>query len=170
MNMSAQLEKEVGLTGRNKDDGIRPHGFAATHSVHAFTAFGLYAHLRWLDAKRAGNLFSHQRNVPHEFRAFDANGRIHIGNGATPLIQQAFDIAKKKQAFRVPPLGTRVRKMLADVAERRRAQECITDCVTEGIAIGMTDGAFIERNFDSSQNELAPKGKTMNVIADANAV
>ena len=165
----AHLDERVGLSGRNKDYGVSADSFATPDRIHTLAAFGFYADMGRLDAKRAGNLFSHQRNVARELRALESNGGVYIDNGASHSIHQTLDVAKEKQAVRVPPLGTCIRKMLADVAQRRRAQERIADRVTKGVAIGMADGAFIERNFDPSQNEFASHFKTMDVIADADA-
>ena len=157
------------LSGRNKDYGIGANGLAAADSVQAFTTFSFYADLALLDAERAGNFLAHEGDVPGDLRTFDADGRVHVDDGAPPFVQKSFDMAEEMQAACVPPLGTGIREMLADVAERRRAQQCVANGVSEGVSVRVPHGALFKWDYDAAQDELASGLQTMDVVPNAGA-
>jgi len=59
--------------------------------------------------------------------------------------------------------------MRADVSQTRRAQQRVAECVGHDVAVGMSHGALVERDFDAADDELAPLGEAMQVVADAAA-
>ncbi len=62
-----------------------------------------------------------------------------------------------------------VRKVLADVAEGRGAQERIADRMQEDIRVAMAQEALLVRDLDAADDELAPRDELVDVesLADA---
>ena len=58
--------------------------------------------------------------------------------------EQIADALQKSQAGRILPLRIGVRKMRADVAEPRGAQQRVADRMRERVAVGMAHGPFVE--------------------------
>src|SRR5712664_2736481 len=85
------------------------------------------------------------------------------------FVEKFARVLKKQKAVRTLPLGVGIGEMRADVSQTRRAQKCIAERMGHYVAVGMSDGAFVERDFDAADDELAPFGEAVQVIADAAA-
>src|SRR5713226_1046043 len=74
-------------------------------------------------------------------------------------------MGQKLCAVRAFPLRIGIRKVHPDVAQRRRAQQCIRDRVRKNIGVGVALQTKIGSHRDTAENERAPRGETMNVPA-----
>jgi hypothetical protein len=45
--------------------------------------------------------------------------------------------------------------MRADVAEPRGAKQRVADGMSQGIAVGVSHGTFVKRNFNAAEDEFA---------------
>ncbi|GAA6130674.1 hypothetical protein NBRC116187_10340 [Halopseudomonas sabulinigri] len=59
--------------------------------------------------------------------------------------------------------------MLADIAQRRRAEQCIAQRMQHHVSIGMRQQAETMGNPNASKGDEIPLGKAVNVIAMTNA-
>src|SRR5260221_14739965 len=104
-----------------------------------------------------------------EFWAFQDDNGVHVFDGEMFFVEKFTGVFKKLQAVRALPLGIGVREMCADVAKPSGAQQRVAERVRDYIAIGMAYGAFVERDFDAADDELAPFGEAMQVVPNAAA-
>jgi hypothetical protein len=75
--------------------------------------------------------------VRRELGALQPHRGVHVDNGVAGLVKQAADVTEEENARSVAPLGGSVREMVADIAERRGAQQRVANGVDEGVALGM---------------------------------
>src|SRR5437879_1887331 len=92
---------------------------------------------------------------------------VQVHDAQAPFLQQAAHMLQETQAVRIFPFWVRVREMRSNITETRRAQERVADGVCQGVAIGMAHRAFLERDFDAAEHELAACGEPVQVITDA---
>jgi hypothetical protein len=83
------------------------------------------------------------------------------------LVEKFARVLEEEKAVRAFPLGIGVWKVRADVAEASGAKKRIAKRVGEDVAIGVADGAFIERDVNAADHERAAFGEAMKVVADA---
>src|SRR5258706_9075366 len=74
---------------------------------------------------------------------------------------------QKSQAGDVFPLRIGVRKMCADVAESRGAEQRVANCVGQRVAVGVSHWAFVKWHFDSAEDEFASFREAMKIVADS---
>jgi len=140
-----------------------------TNSVQTLAGLGLDAHLAGANAQSSSELFLHAGDVGSELGALKPDRGVDVHNRVTGLVKKLADLAKKQEARSVAPLGRGVGEVLADIAQRRGAQERVADCVGQGVAIGMAHRAFFESYPHATQNQLPPRGQTMEVSPDPDA-
>ena len=59
--------------------------------------------------------------------------------------------------------------MLADVAERRGAQQRVADRVQQDVCVAVAEQSLVVRDLDPAHDELAPRDEAMDVEAVAYA-
>ncbi len=60
--------------------------------------------------------------------------------------------------------------MPADVAERRGAQQRITDGVSKSVAVRVAHGPFLRGNYHTAKDQPAPRSEAMEIIAYPHAM
>ncbi len=58
--------------------------------------------------------------------------------------------------------------MLANVAKRSSAEQCIAKCMQQDIRIGMTEQPETIRNMHTAENELSSRNQCMDIIPETN--
>jgi len=76
---------------------------------------------------------------------------------------------KKVKAASIAPFFLVRRKVNADIAEPRRAKDRIHDGVEQDIGVRMTIEPVRRRYLNTAENQSAPFGEAMHVIADPGA-
>src|SRR5260221_4793856 len=104
-----------------------------------------------------------------EFWAFQDDNGVHVFDGEMFFVEKFTGVFEKLQAVRALPLGIGVREMRADVAKPSGAQQRVAERVGDHVPVGVADGALVERDFDATDDELAPFGEAMQVVANAAA-
>ena len=102
--------------------------------------------------------------------AFQNHHSIDVLDNEMLFVQEFSGVLEKQQAVRALPLGIAVRKVRADVAEPRSPQQRIAKRVCHHVAVRMPHWALLVRHFNSPDDQLAPFGQAMQVIANAAAV
>ena len=102
-------------------------------------------------------------------------GRSQITTASRCLMRRlrsssSFRVCSRKSRLEdALPFRIGIREMRADVAEARRAEQRVAKRVAQHIAIGMAHRAFVERNFDSADHQLAAFGQAVQIVADSGA-
>mgnify|MGYP000094159383 CR=1 FL=1 len=60
-------------------------------------------------------------------------------------------------------------KPVADVAQRRRAEQRVRNGMTDGIAVGVTGAMPVGRDVDAAQSHRSALAEPVRVVADTNA-
>src|SRR5215469_10102420 len=130
--------------------------FTPANRVHTFVGLSFQVNLFLRYAERSGQHLAHFREMGTELGPFKNHDRIHMLNAKMLLVEKAPRVLEKLQAVRVLPPRIAVRKVRADITESRRAEQRIAKSVSHDIAVRMTDRAFVKRNLDAANNQLAP--------------
>ena len=101
-----------------------------------------HAHIVQSKAQSIGNVLPHGRDMRCQLGCLTQNSGINVANSITGFIQQTANLPQQHQGIcsLVPRVG--IRKMLADIPQRRRAKQCIRNCVQQHICIGMAQQPF----------------------------
>ena len=81
--------------------------------------------------------------------------------------QNGGDGFQKLDAVRAEIADVVVGKALPNVAEGRRAEQRIHDCVGQDVGVGVAVQSLFKRNFNAAEDELSPGCKAVGVFADA---
>src|SRR5260221_11925038 len=76
---------------------------------------------------------------------------------------------QKFQTVGVFTVGIGVREMGADVGKPSGSKQRLTQSVRQHVAVGVANGAFLEWDGDSANNERAAFGQAMQVVTNAAA-
>jgi len=154
---------------REGGDDVGGDGFAPADGVYAFVGFGLEVDFFGGNAQRFGEGFAHFGEMRAEFGAFEDDDGVHVFDGEMLLVEKFAGMLEKLQAVGALPLGVGVRKMRADVAKARGAEQRVAERVGDHIAVGVAYRPFIEGDFDPADDELAAFREAMEIVADAAA-
>jgi hypothetical protein len=100
---------------------------------------------------------------------FQDNHGIDVLDMYALFVEKFLRVLQEFQAVGVFPPRIAVRKMSADVTERRCAEHSVTQGVSENVTIGMADGTFSKWNGNTADDEKAPFRKAVQVVADSAA-
>ena len=89
--------------------------------------------------------------------------RLHTSRPAA--LASAGDVPQQHAAVDAFPARVRVGEMLADVADRQRAEYGVADRMQQRIRVGMSVESALERNGHAAQDELAPFDQRMDIEA-----
>src|SRR5580704_1846833 len=84
-----------------------------------------------------------------------------------PLVEKFARVLEEHEAIRAFPLWIGVGNVGADVAEAAGAEQRVAKRMSEHIAIGVADGAFIERDVNAADHERAAFGEAVKIVAEA---
>src|SRR6476646_1395704 len=148
---------------------MRGDGFAAADSVNAFVGLGFEMNVIDGDAQSAGEGFAHFRKVRTQLRLFQDDDGIDVLDGEVFFVEQFLGVLEKKKTVRAFPFWIGVRKMRADIAETSGAEHRVTERMRQNVAVGVSDGTFVKRKFDSADDQLAPFREPMKIVTNAAA-
>ena len=154
------------LDGRDRMAGDR---FSAADFADALVGFSLQADAVNSHAERLRDCATHGGKVRTKLGAFADHHRIDVNDAETASFEQLAGVLEEKEAGRVLPLRICVREMRADVAEGGGTEKRVAECVAEDVSVGMADGAFVERDLDAANHQLAAFLEAMQIVADAGA-
>src|SRR5215207_8069585 len=100
-------------------------------------------------------------------RRFREDSGVDIPGNPTRLPCQAGDLAQQMLAVSVSEALIGGREVLADVTERRRAEDGVGDGVEQHIGVRMPFQPPIVRDLDAAEDQAAPGRKAMSVVADS---
>ena len=128
-----------------------------------------HAHIVQSKAQSIGNVLPHGRDMRCQLGCLTQNSGVNVANSITGFIQQTANLPQQHQGIcsLVPRVG--IRKMLADIPQRRRAKQCIRNCVQQHICIGMAQQAFFIWDRHAAHNQLAALHQAVNIITMTNA-
>src|SRR5688500_15406669 len=132
---------------------------------HAFVCFALDRNVFCADAERGRDPLAHGRGVRPDLGCFANYGHIDIHDLVPPPFRQLIGFAEQLDRIRAFPGHVRGRKMRSNVTERSRTQHGIGHGVRDRIRIRVTSQSMCVGNFDAAEDELAPFGETVGVVA-----
>ena len=102
-----------------------------------------------------GNVPAHGRDMRGQLRALAENRGVDVADLIAVLGDDAGDLAGQGQRVRALVGGVVIREVLADVAQRRRAQYSVHYGVQQHIRVGVAEQALLIRDLHAAHNELA---------------
>src|SRR5260370_21669782 len=104
-----------------------------------------------------------------QLRFFGDEDRSHVRYAELAFSQQMADALQKSQARHILPFRIGIREMRADVAQASRAEQRVANRVCQRIAVGVSHGSFVERNFDAAEYKFAAFRKAVKIMSDPRA-
>src|SRR5215211_97157 len=95
---------------------------------------------------------------------FREEGGVDIPGNPARLSCQADDFAQQMLAVGIPEALVAGREVLADIAERRRAENRVGDGVEQHIGVRMPLQSPVVRDLDAAEDQAAPRRKAMSVV------
>ena len=102
-----------------------------------------------------GNVPAHGRDMRGQLRALAEDRSVDVADLIAVLGDDAGDLAGQGQRVRALVGGVVIREVLADVAQRRRAQHSVHYGVQQHIRVGVAEQALLIRDLHAAHNELA---------------
>ena len=166
---TSSLKGGRGARGIQSGDDVTSDSFAAADGVDAFIGLRLEVNLLDRDAQGFGEGLAHFGEMRAELGTLEYHHDIDVFNFEGALAEKFTNVLEKVEAVGALPLGIGVRKMRANIAKARGAEERVTKSMGNDVAIRVADGTFVKWNFDTTDDELAAFGKAVKVIANAAA-
>src|ERR1700680_1032935 len=101
-----------------------------------------------------------------QLRLFGDDDCIHVRYAELVFGQQVAYAFQKSQARNIFPFRIGVRKMRADVAKPRSAEQRVADRVRQRVAVGVSHGSFVKWNFDAAEDQFAAFREAVKVVAN----
>ena len=120
-------------------------------------------------SERIGEMLAHRGDVGRKARRLRQNSRVDIGDGKAVFGKQRSDVSEQPEAVRPGVLRVRVREKLADIAERRRAEQGVHDRVGQNVRVRVTEQSLFKSELLAAQNEPPPLHEAVDVVAVADA-
>ena len=155
---------------RSRNEGRRRQGgdpLAAADRAHPLVRRRFYADSTRRQTEAGGDALPHQGHVRPDARRFREEGGVDVPGNPARLSCQAGDLAQQMLAVGVSEALVGGREVLADVAERRRAEDRVGDGVQQHIGVGMPFQPPIVRDLDAAEDQAASRREAMSVVADA---
>ena len=122
-----------------------------------------------VERKRAGEIFPHPLTVGRELRSLRQNRRIKVDDGISRLTQPLRHTLEQQDARDPGVSRVRIGKELADIAQRRRAEQSVHDGVRQHIGVAVAEQALFIRHLYAAENEPPPLRQAVDVIAVSDA-
>jgi hypothetical protein len=113
-------------------------GEALADGSDSFGRFEFYANGRRREAESGCEALTDGSAEILEFRAFEDDGGIDVGNAITPIGREFLCVKEELNGTSAAPLGSSIGEVHADVAEGEGAKNGVGDGMGEDIGIGMT--------------------------------
>ena len=148
----------IALVNADGGDCVGGYGFAATDGVYAFIRFGFETDVFAGNLQNADERGADCRKMRAEFGPLANHDHVNVHHAHVAACEQRASVFDELQACRAFPFRVGIRKMRADIAKTTRTKDRIAKSVTEHITIRMSHGAFVERNFDSCEDQFSTFG------------
>ena len=103
----------------------------------------------------------HLRRLRHD-------GGIDIADGVALCVNQSQHMTQQSTAIGTLEGGVGIGEMPADIAERRGAEQRITERMQQHIAVGVGQQARLVGNLHAAEGDERPLAETVNIVAVAN--
>jgi very-short-patch-repair endonuclease len=150
-------------------DGVGGGALAPADEAHPLAGGGLDADRARRHAERAGEPRPHRRDVRRQPGTLHHHRRVDVADAPAVLAEQRHHPGEQVQAVGIPPARVGGREMVADVAQRRRAEQRVHDRVGQHVGVGVTEQPDRRGQFDAAQHQPPPRRVTVDVIAEADA-
>ena len=114
-----------------------------------------------------GDRCAHRFDMGPFWRLGD-DGVIDVADLPTLGVDQTDHMAQQHTAVRALEGGISVRKVLADIAQCRRAEQGIAQGVQDHVAVGMSQQPMVVCNAHAAQGDEIAFSETVHIVAVAN--
>ena len=118
-----------------------------------------------VERKHAGEIFPHPLTVGRELRSLRQNRRIKVDDGISRLTQPLRHTLEQQDARDPGVSRVRIGKELADIAQRRRAEQSVHDGVRQHVGVAVAEQALFIRHLYAAENEPPLLRQAVDVIA-----
>ena len=159
----------VSRRARQQAHRARFDRFAAADRAHLLGGLGLDADLIDRDRERLRDALAHRRDVRREFRRLRDHGAVDVADLPARAAHAARGLCQQRDRIRACELGVGIREVVADVAERRRAEQRVGDRVAQRVGIRVAEQAVAVRDLDAAEDEATPGDQRVRVPAFADS-
>lgn len=145
-------------------------GLFGSNRPDSFARLGFDANLLRVDVKQLGQLLLYFYFDIGKFRALRKDNAIDIGDDEASLPHTLVGEVQHLAGVSIMVGGLGIWEHLADIAQRRRAQDRIGDSMQEDVRIAVADRMPIVRNIDPAQPQRAPRIEPVCIVSDSNAL
>ena len=104
---------------------MRGQAFPSPYQTQPLCRSGLHTNCGGPDGESIRDICAHRRDMRRQPWRLGNHSNIDIRNPITPFVEQRSDMGEKLRARRIRISGIAVRKMFADIAQRRGAKQGI---------------------------------------------
>ena len=120
-------------------------------------------------ADGGGKVLAHLQNVRRELGRLCEYGRIQIAELPAAFAHERGNVTQQRDAVRALVARVGIRKMLADVTERERAEQGIHDGMREHIRVRVTVQTKLKRNVHTADDARSAGDQSVYVVTVSDA-
>jgi len=117
---------------------------------HTFGSFGFDSNAIAGKGKQPGQISPDRFGMRADFRLRQNQRRINIDDFVARRLNSPQCLGQENRGVRALPLPVGGRKERSDIGRGDRSKQRISDCVQQGVTIGVSTQPFGVRNFDSA--------------------
>ena len=142
--------------------------FFTSDKPELFGGSGFNVHLVQINLKIRSNQRAHRFNMRRHFWRLSNDGVVDIADLPAFGVDQAHHMTQQHATVRTFEGRVGVREMLADIAQRRGAEQRITERMQQHVAIRMGQQTKFMWDSHTAQGNKIALSKTVHIIAVAN--
>ena len=117
-----------------------------------------------LEPHRLRQVFAHTGNKRRKLRALREHRTVDILHAITGLCEHTVNLAQKHDTVRPGIARVVVREKLADVPERRRAEQGVHQRVGQYVRVGMAQQSLLIGDLHPAEDQLSPLDQPVHII------
>src|ERR1700722_16033216 len=150
-----------------RDDGECRDTLAAPDEPDPLARGGLHVDASWRQAKNTGQALADRVTVRDELGALHNDRAVHVDK-----LKSLRDDTREHRLQQLDRIGVAVAlvavgEVLADVTKAGSTQQSVNHRVREHVGVGMAVKAKLAGDLNAAQDESAPWGQPVGVVADA---
>lgn len=144
---------------------LRLDPFAATEIAELLVGLRLHVHAFERQPEIGRDVRAHRLDVRRELRRLCDDRAVDVLDREAGGLHARDAFAQQHAAVGALERGVGVGEMTADVAERRRAEQCVGDRVQQYVRVRVAEQAALVRNRHAADDERAPRNELVHVVA-----
>lgn len=141
------------------------HTLHRTGKAQAFLGGRLDTDGVFLKAAGYGDISAHLVDIGRKLRRLRADRAVNVMRLEAGFLEHTDHIPQQLDAFRTLVFGIGIGKMLADISQRRRAQQRVHYGVDQNVRVGMTVESHLIWDLNAAEDQLTSFFEAMYVIS-----